>query len=210
MASILRVINNRVAIQETTPWAQPIKGISQVVIGGREYTIYCSLESADAYNGFSAVWVAASQEARARALVYATRLLDRMAWSGVAVGPPLAWPRVGATCDGVAVPSTSVPEEICQATAELALAAINDPTLVTSPGGAAPVKSVTAGSASVTFVDSNRSGVFARGSGLPSNVEALIRCLRAPSGIGGGVSTGTDVESEFDRDDRYTYTEPIR
>lgn len=208
MAAILRVVNNRVAIQETTPWAQPTKGISQVVIDGREYTIYCSLAEADAYH-FSAAWHAASQADRSRALVFATRWLDRLRWSGVANSAPLAWPRTGATCDGIAVTSTEVPEAICQATFELALAAIIDPTLMTTPGGAAPVKSVTAGSASVTFVDSNRSGALAR-SGLPTNVEALIRCLRATSTPVGGLSTGTDVESEFDRDDRLDFSEPIR
>jgi hypothetical protein len=58
---------------------------------------YVTLEEANAYlSDRSAKWVDASTEARERALVQATAMLDEQSWLGQAVDAdqPLAWPRL--------------------------------------------------------------------------------------------------------------------
>lgn len=76
-------------------------------------------------------FLAASSDAQAKALVAATRMLDRQLWEGTmtdAVTPqPLQWPRTGATDRyGVAIGSTVIPTDIIRGCYELAAAILAD------------------------------------------------------------------------------------
>ncbi len=87
---------------------------------------YASLDDADALATsrlFSALWIAATDNTRAQALITATALLDRMRWQGRKLAPTqaLAWPRVPDRCPSGYPLNLPVPGEIVTATVELAI-----------------------------------------------------------------------------------------
>lgn len=103
---------------------------------------YVSQAYADSYfsidEKFSATWAAMSDADKETRLRWATRVLDqKVIWRGnkTVATSPLRWPRTGITDrDGNAVGANSMPDQLLQATCELAkFLATADPT--TSQGG---------------------------------------------------------------------------
>lgn len=86
---------------------------------------YASVAEADAYHDsrlHALAWTAATTPVKERALAMATTTLDAMtAWQGsrATAAQALAWPRTGATFDGLLVEDV-VPAPVKRATAELA------------------------------------------------------------------------------------------
>ncbi len=188
-----------------------------VTISGTAYEVYGSIADLATYAGGSILWQSTyagiTADNRARALVEATRLLDRQRWQGAKVddGQALAWPRTGVTVDGAEVSSASVPADITTAAYELAIAAMADASVIAGTSTGNKVSSVSAKGVGVTF--------FApvTGSRFPDRVMELIGAYLGgssdssgfgASGSAGSYSSGTDGASAFDDCDTYSLTGP--
>ena len=77
-------------------------------------------------------WATATNDDKGRALITATRHLEELEWAGyrASTAQALAWPRSGITLDGVSISSTTIPEQLEQATFDLAEALLTTPTLL--------------------------------------------------------------------------------
>lgn len=114
---------------------------------------YVSLEDAEAVASerlFAAAWSAATPETRAKALITATALLNRMQWQGRPVAPsqPLAWPRVADRCPPGFPLIAETPAPIVTATVELALHLLQTGEL---PGGPAVMQRMLGDSMAMYF-----------------------------------------------------------
>lgn len=94
-----------------------------VIVGVNSYVSVADADALAETRLFTTHWQAATADARARALITATTLLDRMVWEGRPVIPsqPLAWPRVPERCIPGYPLSTKIPSAIVTATVELAV-----------------------------------------------------------------------------------------
>lgn len=144
-----------------------------------------------------ASWVAATDTVKDQALVTATRMLDRQRWQGSKYDSEqaLAWPRSGVTDrEGNSIDETAVPQDILDATCELALSLIIDSDVQNSSSSSQNIKRVQAGSASVEYFRPTFGGRF------PTIVQELVGYLLSSSAAGllEPWASGTDVESYFD------------
>lgn len=167
-----------------------------VDIDGEEYPVYADVEQADEYLNAALhatdVWPALDDDTKARALVTATRVLDRQRWRGVVYtsSPPqlLAWPRMNTGIVGVI--DTVVPDAIGYATIELALALVSGTDAQGEQNTSQKIQSLRAGSVSLTF--------FRGAEGEPYRFPLIVQellwdyLLGVGVGIGGTRSTGTD------------------
>lgn len=189
-----------------------------VTISGSNFTIYGTQANADIYHApaldsAALAYIAGDATKRAKGLVNASRLLDRVPWVGLPAGTPvidsvLQWPRSGVTdADGVAVSSSDIPDKIIKACFVLAAMIIEDPTVLTQEESGSNTKRVKAGSVEVEFWGSTLgiSGRFA------VQVQELVgEFMRGMTGGGlsGSVSYGTDgtEESKFVDDSTFGIT----
>nr|BAR36034.1 putative head-tail connector protein [uncultured Mediterranean phage uvMED] len=116
-------------------------------LGGSVANSYISLETADdifQFNAQEAAWNAFDDDAKRAALVQATFYLEDISWAGTRCDPStddaalpqaLAWPRSGASCDGVPATCGAIPKRIQQATAFLALNLATTPDAISGPIG---------------------------------------------------------------------------
>jgi hypothetical protein len=140
---------------------------------------FCAVADADAYMAGTMTgssWPGGTDDAttalKERALRTATRVLDRLPWLGSTMTStqPLSWPR-RYLCDanGRAVPADMLPPAITQATAELALALLqNDLTSDQTIRDLQGVKTKRIGDLSITYGLQQRDP-------LPAIVRDLIR-----------------------------------
>lgn len=173
--------------------------MASVDIGSNSYETYADADAADEYleAEFSAqgtAWRAAVDDDKARALVTATRVLDRMTWLGdpTESDQPLAWPRTDTDVDGVE--NDEVPTAIVSASIELA-AVIIAGTDVLGTTQAQTVKSQKAGSVAIEYFRG-----FEDPARLPLNVRELLALYLAAAGTattGGAIAFGTDTCSDF-------------
>jgi hypothetical protein len=133
--------------------------MATVTIDAVNYDVYADVATATSYlnaslSSSAAAFRAASADDKARSLVMATRWIDAQNWAGEKANPAQAldWPRTG--IDGL--DDSVVPPEIIAASIELAAMLTENPALITeiSSGGAAEVKSLKAGSASIEYFKS--------------------------------------------------------
>lgn len=119
---------------------------------------YQTLAGANAYHEASVEgtpWAAKTEPERNVALAQAARIIDtQFRFLGIRThtGQPLAFPRAGLTIDGVLVESTTVPQIVLDAQAEIALALLNAGAFQTSSpsaGGSDVVKAVSVGKGAV-------------------------------------------------------------
>ena len=112
-------------------------------LAGANANSYISVADATTYFGNrldSADWVAASADNKAASLITATTWLDTVEFYGErsSTTQALKWPRTDVTCDGIEATATFIPKPILQATCEVALALLRNPTMmrdvVTAPG----------------------------------------------------------------------------
>ena len=77
-------------------------------------------------------WSSATTDDKGRALISATRYLDELSWIGdrASSTQALGWPRSGIALDGVSLSSATIPEQVEQATFDLANALLATPTLL--------------------------------------------------------------------------------
>jgi hypothetical protein len=142
---------------------------------------YVTVAEADAYFEDRldiAAWSSASSVQKSQALVTATRMLDELEWTGVAVSEsqPLAFPRSGAYYDpklgmDVNFNESTPPTRIVQATYELAYHLLNNDGLLDDTGS---VKNLTVGSISLELViGANK---------MPNTIRKLIKPLQGSNG----------------------------
>ena len=150
--------------------------VFDATIGGELSNSYCTKEFADAYASnqhWQAEWFAVLGEARQVALISATKWLETVSYSGTrcTATQALAWPRSGATCDGVASSCDIIPLKIRQAEVELAYQLINNPDAITGqPGGGGGV-------AAGTFVSMQKLGDLEQQfSAYPSGEQSSNDC----------------------------------
>ena len=150
--------------------------VFDATIGGELSNSYCTKEFSDAYASnqhWQAAWFAVSGEARQVALISATKWLETVSYSGTrcTATQALAWPRSGATCDGVASSCDIIPLRIRQAEVELANQLIANPDAITGqPGGGG-------GAAAGTFVSMQKLGDLEQQfSAYPSGEQSSNDC----------------------------------
>lgn len=176
--------------------------VSTLVVGTNTYV---TRAEADTYLGddFAAatLWAALTTSQRDQALLTAFKLLERQVWQGTAVGG-VAFPREDLTdCAGLAVSSSTVPEDIESAQIELAYAISQDPSLTSKTSTADNTKSLKAGSAAIEFFNTSGDPLFVVGR-FPANVMELIKCFLSSYGgsISGAETFGNECPETFDTD----------
>lgn len=174
-----------------------------VTIGSTEYDVYADLATADQYlnaESWATEWRAETDdEVKARALVTATRTLDKLTWPGTKTyeGQLLEWPRKSTGLSTDLVPdSDTIPQRIIDATAVLAALTVAGVDFTskasTKTGG---VKSQKAGSVAIEYF---RDVFDFEGTRLPLAAWELIAPLLAGSTVTGGVEAfGTSRSSRF-------------
>lgn len=163
-----------------------------VTIGAYTYSVYMTVTEADEYltaSLYKSDWDAASDDDKDRAIVMATRLLDRQAWQGSKTDSDneLEWPRTGLTD----VDDATIPDFIEAATAELANMLLGSQDVETFTE--TEIKSVGAGTARVEFFRDSGDGGFAR---FPTVVQELVGKY-LDGNLGSGIAPtayGTDEE----------------
>jgi hypothetical protein len=148
-----------------------------------EFEVYADVADADAYLDAAlhgqADWDALDDDAKARALVTATRTLDRQAWRGEKTDPAqaLAWPRTGTGVAGVE--DNAVPQGVVDASIELALALAQGSEVQNEQNTGQKLQSIKAGSVALTYFR-GADGVPVR---FPLIVQELIRAYLAGAGL---------------------------
>lgn len=172
--------------------------MTTITIGSTVYDVYADIAYADTYLAASihaTSWASAVTLKKQQALITSTRTLDRQKWQGEKTdeGQPLAFPRTGISD----LETDETPDELKQASVELALALVDGSAVQNDQSTANTVQSAGAGSARVSFFRG------AEGAALrfPLIVQELIG-----KWLGGGRNTVGGFES-FDVCNLATETE---
>lgn len=157
-------------------------------------------------------WDAASNEDKDRALVTATRMLDRLRWTGsrASTSQDLAFPRSGVSDRyGVAIASTVIPTDLKEAVYELAASLIDNSAGASGGSGAGNVKAIATSRTRIEFF----SGTKTPANGVPAHVRAIVaHMLYARNLAAGGASYGTSDDattgtpSQFEARNKYDKT----
>lgn len=175
-----------------------------VSIGGTEYEIYADVPTSDAYmaaeiSAAATKWRDATltdEDAKSRALVSATRLIDRQVWPGTKTEPDyqeLAWPRTGTGITGV--DPDIVPQQIIDASILLAAEINNGSSVVGSDSTDTRKKRQKAGSVEIEYFRD-----LDGGKRFPTAVEELLRQMRGSAMLSSVTTSGVDTCSRFTTD----------
>lgn len=174
---------------------------------------YVAVADADTYFAdaiHASAWDSATSATKSKALVTATRYIDRQTWQGEpAADDPaenaLAWPRSGVTDRyGDAVTPTDVlPADVKVATYELALALIEDTTLQSSSSADRDAKRLRAGEVEIEYFTRRAQGRF------PQIIQELLGQYMAKSFSSAGAVYGTDGVSLYDDGDPWGRSDPF-
>jgi hypothetical protein len=175
-----------------------------VDIEGNTYEVYADVDEADAYLEAAMhadAWRAEEDEdVKARALVSATRTLERQRWKGdkLETSPEqtLSWPRTNTGIDGVS--DTEVPDNIINASIEMANALVGGYDLQSEQNTSQKIQSLQAGSVSLSYFRGAEGDVLR----FPLIITELLSGYLAGSDtiVGGGVADGTDGVSVTEND----------
>jgi len=180
--------------------------MGQVSISGVAYDVYGTEAGFKAYMagriGADDYDDAISND-RKKAMVSATRWLDRQNWDGLRTDPDtpqaLEWPRTGLTNkDGEALDDSVVPTDVEEASYELALVLLGDDDQQDAVSTGSNIKRVQAGEAQVEWFKGTEGSypVF------PPQAHDLVKYwLEGHGGFTGAWSGDADSESAFDDDD---------
>jgi hypothetical protein len=169
---------------------------------------YLSVADADDYLSLSihaSEWNDSTTTTKQQALVSATRMLDRQNWEGekTSSSQSLEWPRTNAyDRDGNLVSSSTIPQQILDATAEHALVFVKDAEAADSSDQGS-LQSIKTEETTVTFANLSK----------PKQFNKTIRDLISPfldiSGIAATANYGEDEESQFEDEDHYDRSEGL-
>lgn len=190
-------------------------------IGGHSYNAYATLEEADAFLAIdpvrSAAWTAASTDTKEGRLAWASRSIDDAGtYSGTPQleDQPLAFPRIGATCNGQPA-DKPLPGDIVEACILLAAYTLANPAALTqasSGTGNAQIKEFSAGPVSIEYFEQGAAARIAaeRAAELGQtplvvdpDADRLIRCYLSGAttdtgtGSAAGFASGTSDQSFF-------------
>lgn len=188
--------------------------MATITIDGTDFDTYVDLDAANTYlkgQISAASWLAETDEdQKARAIVSATRFIDRQRWQGTKTDSAQAhaFPRQGLTYadSGDAVASDSVPQEVLDATCELASALLDGSEVQTNTQPNSNLtQSLKAGSVAISyFRGDDQAGRF------PQIIQELLGFWLAGSIVAASsIATGTDRESRFENEDRFTVNRGI-
>lgn len=187
--------------------------MATVTIGTTDYDVYINLADANTYLAgqvSATAWRAETDDdVKERAIVSATRTLDRQLWQGEKTDPDQlhAFPRTGLTYpdSGDEVDSTAVPQEVIDATSELAALLLDGSEVQTNVDpNTNLVQSLRAGSVAISYFR----GGDAWASRFPTVIQELLGFWLASSVLAAVVTSyGTDRESQFE--DSYDFSEGI-
>ena len=116
-------------------------------LGGSAATSYITVDVADGWlvnTRFNTAWQGNTEAQKSEYLVAATFWLDQVNYAGTRCSPStdnpalpqaLAWPRSGASCDGIEATCAAIPAAIQQATAILAVNLSVNPEVIGGPIG---------------------------------------------------------------------------
>lgn len=206
MVALVKMVDE-VAQVEQVCGPEYFRPVGHVSIGSDVFDVYGSEAGAATYMAArlgADDWDDASATDKKKAMVSATRWIDRARWQGAQTDgdtpQPLAFPRTGLTdCDGNAVADTWTPDA---AAYELALVLLGDASVPESVDSGSNIKKLKAGPAELEYFK----GTTGRVSRFPTIAHELLRCfLEGAGGIGGAWASDTVAESAFDDDDRYDY-----
>ena len=192
--------------------------MATVIISGTSYDVYADESTASTYLTArigADDWFSASSTDRKKALVSATRMLDRQQWQGTKTvdSQPLEFPRDGLTdCDGTSLSDNTTPQGVVDGSIELAYQLILDSTVQDSAGTGSNVKQLKAGSAEVTFFKPTIGASSSANTRFPTTVQDLVKCFLNGSGRSsavGGLASGTDATSTFCDPDPYGRNTPL-
>lgn len=171
--------------------------MATVSIDAGDFPVYADIDTADVYLGaalHAGSWdsLGNDDETKGRALVTATRLIDRQPWvgekTGVSPAQALAWPRSNTGITGV--DADVVPDNIVTACMELALALVDGSEVQNQQTTAERIRSMSAGSVSISNF---------RGIDNPTRFPQIVQELLSPF-LGGSspffVSKATGVDGE--------------
>lgn len=148
-------------------------------------------------------WTAASVTNKPKLALAATRMFERIAWDGTATST-LSFPRSGLLyADGSAVSSSTIPDQVVEAVAELAAALALDPAMYerSEANAGGRVQSLSAGPTSVSFFRA-APGSSAR---LPVTVRDLVGLWFAGAASPATIAAyGTERPSAFNDGDSET------
>lgn len=171
----------------------------------QENPVYAGVETADAYldGAYHAdSWRNLDDDAKGRALVTATRTLDRQNWLGDKTDDTQAldWPRMNTGIPGVV--DNAIPLDIVNASIELALSLTQGSNVQNVQSGDSNIQNLRAGSASITYFRGGSNG------GAPTRFPQIVWELVKPyiTGAAGAfsrvaastVATGTDKTTVTD------------
>lgn len=177
-----------------------------VVVGSDSYVTNAEATAylANAVNGQG--WANLTSAAQDRALITATRMLDRAIWQGTKTvsTQTLAWPRTDVTCRGTAVASDAVPDDIKTGQIELANLLSIRPTVETNPTGAqnTGLRRIQAGTVQLELFARNDNTDIASLRRFPTVVFELVGCLlQSAVDVPGNQAFGVNDASSFSQTD---------
>ena len=187
--------------------------VETVSIDGTDYESYVSLETADAYLNAAqhgATWRAQTDDdEKGRAIVTAVRILDRQIWKGernpdASPTSQLEWPRINTGVEGVE--DNLVPQDILDATCELALFLMDGSAVQTDPAAQTKeTSSLKAGSVSISYFKGAITAEKVNPDRFPLPVQELVQPYLGGSGVAVcGAAYGTDGESVTEEDFGFT------
>lgn len=210
--------------------------MGQVTISGQTFDIYGEHIADDAgppvvqsaKNYFLAAthasaFTGAGTSDQAKALVTATRMLDRQVWQGtrtdLVTPQPLAWPRTGITAkEGDPPDDDTIPTRVIQACYELANALLADAAVQTSPSQGTNTKRTRTRDKVGDLETEAETEYFRPGSSdgsggatrFPTIIHELIGCwLESGSDLALVFASGTEVGTVFDGElDNFGFTDP--
>lgn len=189
-----------------------------VEIDNVPFYVYATVDEADAYMRGSfnnQTWFSSltDPETKARALITATRILDKQCWLGSPAGlsgQVLAWPRTGVS----GVSENDVPDQIVYGCIELANLILDGSDVAdTMRPGAQTIQSLKAGSVAITYFR-DAEGLYTQNARFPIVVQELVGKLMCGSvGIGGAYVTGghdpCDESTESVTKQKYGFSEGL-
>lgn len=174
--------------------------MTTITIGTADYQVYGNLVDAELYLAArigSDIWDTKDNNVKNRALITATRLLDRQIWQGTKTvdSQLLDWPRIGVVdAEGIAVDDATVPQDIVDGSFEFALMLINNTELVNEDTTGSNIQRLKAGEVETWFFRPTLGK-----SRIPSVVLELVgQYLDSALNAEKGFISGGDELSSFD------------
>jgi len=177
-----------------------------VTIGSDDYEVYVTVSTANIYLAGDSLryptWSVTSSDDKARAIISATRYIDRQRWQGSKTSDAqvLQFPRSGLTrADGTDVDEAEVPQEVLDATSILAGEIAADPSILNLLNAGSNIRRVQAGSAGVEYFKPTLDSATK----LPTSISELLSFFLEGANTSSGEVFGTDYYDDSNNNATY-------